>query len=87
MQTYVVEARRHEDGPWMPVTTVQDDLLADVERIVIDGPTPGDWRIRPEDPEPRHPVAPEPSLGVPKPSRWQRLRWWWTMRTAPKGRC
>lgn len=83
MQTFAVEARRSVDGPWMPVTTVQEDLVDDIAPLVAG---PGEWRIRPEDPEPRHPVAPEPSPGMPKPSRWQRLRWWWTMRTAPKGR-
>jgi hypothetical protein len=68
----------------MPVTTVQDDLLADVERIVIDGPTPGDWRIRPEDPEPRHPVAPERE--TVKITPWDRLRWWAMFRFSRKAR-
>src|SRR5690606_15297915 len=72
MQTYVVEARRAEDAPWMTVTTVQDDLLADVVAIVDAGPTPGDWRIRHDGPcDSGHPVVPERE--TVKITRWDRL--------------
>lgn len=82
MQTYVVEARRVEDGPWMPVTTVQEDLVDDVAAMM---PTePGDWRLRPEDPEPRHPVAPERE--TVKVTVWDRARWWAMLRFPRRAR-
>ena len=84
MQTFVVEARRHEDGPWSQVTTVQEDLVDDVAQIIAEGPTPGDWRLRPEDPEPRHPVAPQRE--TVKVTAWDRLKWWAMFRLSPKGR-
>lgn len=82
MQTFVVEARRFEGGPWLPVTTVQEDLVDDVAQIVADGPMPGDWRIRELDERPHRAVAPT----LPRPSRWERVRWWALMRFSPKGR-
>lgn len=82
MQTFAVEARRSEDGPWMPVTTVQEDLVDDIAQMMPTGP--GDWRIRPTDPEPRHPVA--PSRETAKITWRDRLRWWAMMRFSRRGR-
>lgn len=84
MQTYVVEARRTEDSPWMHVTSVQEDLVADVAARM---PTePGDWRLRPEGPEPEpwHPIAPKRK--TVKITPWDRLKWWAMFRFAPKAR-
>jgi len=82
MQTYAIEARRSEDGPWMAVTTVQEDLLDDIAPMVPTGP--GEWRIRPTDPEPRHPVA--PARETVKITWRDRLRWWAMMRFSRRGR-
>lgn len=81
MQTFVVEARRHEDGPWMPVTTVQEDLVDDIAPMV-EGP--GEWRLRPEDPEPRHPVARKRE--TVKITWRDRLKWWAMFRFSRKAR-
>ena len=86
MQTFVVEARRHEDGPWARVTTVQEDLVDDVARIIADGPTPGDWRLRPEDPDVNHPRPVQAPAVMPRPSRWERIRWWFMLRTSKQAR-
>lgn len=87
MQTYAVEARRN-DGPWMPVTTVQEDLVDFVAETLIDLTEEGDstsWRVRSDDPDVQHPkVAPAPQL--PRPSRWERVRWWAMMRFSRRGR-
>jgi hypothetical protein len=83
VKTHVIEHRRDEQSRWMRVTTVQDDLVDVIAPMI---PTePGEWRLRPEDPEPRHPAV-EPAPGLPKPTLRERVRWWWTMRTAPRGR-
>lgn len=83
MQTFAVEARRSADGPWMPVTTVQEDLVDDVAQIVADGPTPGDWRIRSlEEPAERQPEPRETA----KITGWDRLRWWAMFRFSRKAR-
>lgn len=83
MQTFVVEARRHEDGPWARVLTVQEDLVDDIAPMVGG---PGEWRVRPEGPEAEAPRAPEVKPGLPKPSKWQRVRWWFTLRFSPRAR-
>jgi len=82
MQTHVIEVRRTVDAPWMPVTTVQDDLLDEVLPLV---PTePGEWRLRPEDPAPRHPVAPQRK--TVKVTPWDRLKWWAMFRFSKRAR-
>lgn len=82
MQRFAVEARRSADGPWMPVLTVQEDLVDEIAALM---PTePGEWRLRPEDPAPRHPVAPERK--TVKVTPWDRLKWWAMFRFAPKAR-
>lgn len=82
MQTFVVEARRHEDGPWSPVMTVQEDLVDVIAQQIPGGP--GEWRLRPEDPAPRHPVAPQRE--TVKVTVWDRLKWWAMFRFSPKAR-
>lgn len=81
MQTFAVEARRSADGPWMPVTTVQEDLVDEIAPMV-EGP--GEWRLRPEDPAPRHPVAPQRE--TVKITRWDRLKWWAMFRFSRRAR-
>lgn len=81
MQTFVVEARRYEGGPWAPVMTVQEDLVDVIAPQIPGGP--GEWRMRPEDPEPKHPRS-APSL--PRPSWRERLRWWVLLRFSRKAR-
>lgn len=82
MQKFAVEARRSAESPWMPVLTVQEDLVDEVAAMM---PTePGEWRLRPEDPEPRHPVAP---ARVTTKITWRdRLRWWAMMRFTRRAR-
>lgn len=80
MQTFVVEARRHEDGPWAQVTTVQEDLVDVIAPQIPDGP--GDWRIRSlDEPKPKPQAA-----SLPLPTRRERLRWWLLMRFTRKAR-
>ncbi|MDR6868471.1 hypothetical protein J2Y69_003087 [Microbacterium resistens] len=82
MQTYVVEARRHEDGPWSRVMTVQEDLVDEIAPLVPS--EPGEWRMRLEDPDVNHP---HPSQAVTaKITRWDRLRWWALMRFSRRAR-
>lgn len=84
MQTFRVEARRSADAPWGLVTTVQEDLVDEIAPMIPDGP--GEWRLCPEDPEPQHPRVPQVKPGLPMPSRWDRLRWWFMLRFAPRPR-
>lgn len=82
MQKFAVEARRSAESPWMPVLTVQEDLVDEIAAMM---PTePGEWRLRPEDPAPRHPVAPERK--TVKVTPWDRLKWWAIFRFTPKAR-
>lgn len=81
MQTFVVEARRHEGGSWAQVLTVQEDLVDEIAPMV-EGP--GEWRLRPEDPAPRHPVAPQRK--TVKVTPWDRLRWWAMFRFSRRAR-
>ncbi len=81
MQMFAVEARRGPDGLWMPVLTVQEDLIDEIAPLVPTGP--GEWRICSTDPEPKHPAV-QPSLTPP--TRWQRFRWWFLLRTSRKAR-
>lgn len=85
MQTFVVEARRHEDGPWSRVTTVQEDLVDHVAQMIADAQMQGDWRLRPEDPEPQHPKA-APERETARITVWDRLRWWAMLRFSRKAR-
>lgn len=82
MQTFVVEARRSADAPWGLVMTVQEDLVDEIAPQIPDGP--GEWRLRPEDPTPRHPVAPQRE--TVKVTAWDRLRWWAMFRFSPRAR-
>ncbi len=82
MQTFVVEARRHEGGPWVPVMTVQEDLVDAIAPQISDAP--GEWRLRPEDPEPKHPKAPQRE--TTRITLWDRLRWWAMFRFSRKAR-
>lgn len=81
MQTFAIEARRTEDGPWMPVMTVQEDLVDEIAPMVGG---PGEWRIRPEDPEPQHPLAPQRK--TVKVTPWDRLKWWAMFRFSRRAR-
>ncbi|OJU41804.1 MAG: hypothetical protein BGN97_03625 [Microbacterium sp. 69-10] len=82
MQTHLIEHRRDTESPWMPVTTVQDDLLDDIMPLV---PTePGEWRVRPENPEPRHPVAPQRK--TVRFTVWDRVKWWAMFRFSKRAR-
>lgn len=82
MQTFVVEARRHEGGAWVKVLTVGEDLVDDIAPQIPAGP--GEWRPRPEDPAPRHPVTPQPE--TVKVTAWDRLKWWAMFRFSRKAR-
>lgn len=82
MQTFAVEARRDEGSPWMPVLTVQEDLVDEVAQMMPSGP--GDWRMRPTDPEPKHPAAPQRETTRITP--WDRLRWWAMFRFSRRAR-
>lgn len=81
--TYAVEARRAEGAPWMPVTTVQEDLVDFVAEQLVDltdGGGSTEWRLRQTDPEVKHPKAPAAPRETVKITRWDRLRWWAMMR-------
>lgn len=82
MQTYAVEARRTEGGPWMPVTTVQEDLLDFVTEQIVGVWGTSEFRVRPADSEPRQPVT--PARKTVKVTPWDRLKWWAMFRFSRK---
>lgn len=90
MQKYKIEARRAPGSPWVGVQTVGEDLVDFAAEQIIDLTEDGgstEWRLRPEDPDKRHPKSrPEPAPALPRPSRWERLRWWGLMRFSRKAR-
>lgn len=87
---YVIEHRRVLDGDWVAVQTVGEDILDEMVAQVDaynEASGVGDWRVRPL------------AGGVPvrsaeggvivlfePPSRWERLRFWWLMRTSRRAR-
>ncbi len=87
--TYAVEARRAEGAPWMPVTTVQEDLVDFVAEQLIDlteGGGSTEWRLRPTDPEVHHPKSTAAPREAAKITAWDRIRWWGMMRFSRRAR-
>ncbi|WP_336647545.1 hypothetical protein [Microbacterium sp. MMO-10] len=85
---YVIEARTGE-REWNQVQTVGEDLVDSTAETLIDLTEEGDstqWRMRPADPDVKHPQPTRAPAVMPRPSRWERIRWWALLRFSKRAR-
>lgn len=88
MTEHIIEHRRVKGGDWIKIQTVHDeDLTAYAEEIVArynEESGANDWRIRPLNDTPAR-QKPPMNAQPDKPSWWDRFRFWWIMKTSPRG--